>query len=214
MRYIILIPLLLCNKILIKSFTFTRKCGYSTSGMSHHVHRSIRQEKQKINDIVKEMGLLPVKKNEERGNKRRKEGEWDRKRRKGKVRNYGKHYSNNSSPEVGDCYHNDPHNVMKEIDIRAHLSYSRQGHTVLRSFLPPNLLVSIKRDLQRHIVTKQTETLIAWQQKVAVASRSLHVAKQCQTIQQCRDTLLSLGVPATELPFLQFFNTWRVRMLT
>jgi hypothetical protein len=103
---------------------------------------------------------------------------------------------------------------MKEIDVTAQLSYSRQGHTVLRSFLPPHLLVSIKRDLQRHIVTQQAEALIAWQQKVAVASQSLHAARQCQTIQQCRDALLSLGVPATELPFLQFFNTWRVRMLT
>lgn len=126
-----------------------------------------------INEIVKGMGLLPVQKNEKRGgNKRRREGAWDREEIKSRIRNDGRHYSSNSSQmvveEVGEC-------LTKEIDITAQLSYSRQGHTVLRSFLPPNLLVSIKSDLQRHIVTKQAETLIAWQQKVAVASQSLNV---------------------------------------
>ena len=97
--------------------------------------------------------------------------------------------------------------TLRRIDLKTQLSYSREGHAVLRSFLPPNLLITLRQELDKIV---EEESLGAWQQKVAVASRSFEDAQQCKTVEQCRQKLISLGIPAGELPFLQFFNTWRV----
>ena len=96
--------------------------------------------------------------------------------------------------------------IPRHIDVETQLSFSREGHAVLRSFLPPSFLLSLRTELETIV---QQDTLAAWQQKVAVATNSL--SEKCQTIEQCQKKLISLGLP-TDIPFLQFFNTWRVRI--
>ncbi|CAB9504531.1 Phytanoyl-CoA dioxygenase (PhyH) [Seminavis robusta] len=93
--------------------------------------------------------------------------------------------------------------------LKAQLEYARNGHTVLRQFIRPNKnhnpsrLDDIRQELSE--LGKQHE-LHAWRQKVQVASNNSNI--QCQTIDECRQALDRLGVPS-QLPFLQYFNTWR-----
>eukprot|EP00590_Aulacoseira_subarctica_P002672 CAMPEP_0172433070 /NCGR_PEP_ID=MMETSP1064-20121228/66404_1 /TAXON_ID=202472 /ORGANISM="Aulacoseira subarctica , Strain CCAP 1002/5" /LENGTH=332 /DNA_ID=CAMNT_0013180787 /DNA_START=226 /DNA_END=1224 /DNA_ORIENTATION=- len=94
--------------------------------------------------------------------------------------------------------------IPRHVDIETQLSFSREGHAVLRSFLPPSFLLSLRTELQTIV---HQEILAAWQQKVAVATNSLS-EETCPTIEQCQKKLISLGLP-TDIPFLQFFNTWR-----
>lgn len=90
--------------------------------------------------------------------------------------------------------------------MQIQLDYARNGHAVLRSFLNPETLRQVRKEVVSH-VSKQT--LQAWRQKVEVASDSAQLAQSCHTIQECQETLERLGVPWDSLPFLQFFNTWR-----
>lgn len=92
------------------------------------------------------------------------------------------------------------------VTIQSQLDYARNGHTVLRSFLDPTHLRGIRKDIMTHI---NQQTLDAWRQKVEVASDSPKLAQSCHTIQDCQEALDGIGVASDNLPFLQFFNTWR-----
>lgn len=92
------------------------------------------------------------------------------------------------------------------ISVKTQLDYARNGHTVLKSLVPPELLSRIRTDVLRYTSQK---ILDAWRQKVEVASDSPKVAQSCRTIEECQQQLEHLGVQWEFLPFLQFFNTWR-----
>jgi len=99
-----------------------------------------------------------------------------------------------------------PKDKLGEIRLKAQLDYSRNGSTVLRSFINPHLLQRIRTDLLSYT---QGEELEAWRQKVEVGSNDPERAKRCQTIQQCKTELDKLEIGTDNLPFLQYFNTWR-----
>jgi hypothetical protein len=90
-------------------------------------------------------------------------------------------------------------------DLATQLCYARKGHAVIRRWMDPDGILSIRKDL---LAYGQKRELSAWQQKVAVASSGKAV-KAGSTVEECREQLDALGVPANELPFLQYFNTWR-----
>ena len=102
------------------------------------------------------------------------------------------------------------------IPLQTQLDYARNGHTVLRSFLPPNLLVNRVQPLLYDHHNSAQNSLFAWQQKVQVASSlpTHEVTKKCPTIASCRSELKKLlRTPDLEIPFLQHFNTWRTHPL-
>lgn len=90
--------------------------------------------------------------------------------------------------------------------VAAQLEYSRKGSTSLRSFLDPHLLRTIRSDL---LAYTQERELDAWRQKVEVGSNDPERAKKCRTIQECKIELVKLNIFLDNLPFLQYFNTWR-----
>jgi len=111
--------------------------------------------------------------------------------------------------------------VSKKPDLRAQLSYARDGHAVLRDFLPPSTLDNLRPILERHCRKKELE---AWRQKVEVAAddngsdqnkqeSAKMIAANCQTVRDCKDQLQRLlrnDQQEIALPFLQYFNTWRI----
>lgn len=94
---------------------------------------------------------------------------------------------------------------VSDIDLETQLTYSRNGHAVLRNFVDASTLEVIRQELRGVMVT---EELRAWQQKVQVASNSPELASSCRTVEECQRELQALGITAS-LPFLQYFNTWR-----
>lgn len=98
---------------------------------------------------------------------------------------------------------NRPKKRQPEISLKTQLDYARMGHTVLRNFIPASTLQRIKKEVI-HLTTQ--EELKAWRQKVQVALNSAELAASCQTVDECRLQLESLGI--ADVPFLQYFNTW------
>lgn len=102
------------------------------------------------------------------------------------------------------------------ISIQTQLDFARKGHAVLRSFLPANIIQSLRSELLPYVELHQLE---AWKQKVEVqladSSDSYHrqnarsIASKFKTVEDCRDLIESLGLDSKDLPFLQHFNTWR-----
>ena len=91
------------------------------------------------------------------------------------------------------------------ISIDIQLSYARNGHAVLRNFVDPIFLKNIRNELEALMAE---EEILAWRQKVKVASNSEKLASSCETVQECQAELRSLGITES-LPFLQHFNTFR-----
>lgn len=92
-----------------------------------------------------------------------------------------------------------------DINLSTQLCYARNGHAVLRNFIEPDVLKDIRKQL-KHLMAD--EELLAWRQKVQVASNSRHLAASCQSVAECQKQLEMLGI-TSRLPFLQYFNTWR-----
>lgn len=90
--------------------------------------------------------------------------------------------------------------------LKAQLDYSRNGHCVLRNSIHPTQLHPIRKDL---LTLGEADQLKAWRQKVQVAAGGSSVPDDCETIDDCRKALDRLGIPSDQLPFLQYFNTWR-----
>lgn len=103
-------------------------------------------------------------------------------------------------------------NVLKKPDLRTQLNYARNGHAVVRQLLAPDIFPRLRSLLLRH---GQRQELAAWRQKVLVAAdhdpdQAKRMAASCQTIGDCQKQLRRLlGVDRVDLPFLQYFNTWR-----
>jgi ectoine hydroxylase-related dioxygenase (phytanoyl-CoA dioxygenase family) len=109
------------------------------------------------------------------------------------------------------------------ISLQTQLDYSRSGHTVLRSFLPPNIIQQLRSEILPYTTTN---ALIAWRQKVEVQlndsldnnirNNAISIVNNLHTVEECMTYLEEmLGMDITEdIPFLQYFNTWRVSSTT
>lgn len=75
----------------------------------------------------------------------------------------------------------------------------------MRDFVDPGTLKTIRKELQELMVE---EEILAWRQKVQVASNSEKLASSCETVRECQAELKKLGITES-LPFLQHFNTFR-----
>ena len=93
----------------------------------------------------------------------------------------------------------------QDISLQTQLLYSRNGHAALRSFLAPELIQQLRKDLVEY---SSSRTLQAYQQKVEVAG-SAEMAFKCTTVEECIKALTNVGIPADSLPFLQHFNAWK-----
>ena len=99
------------------------------------------------------------------------------------------------------------------VDLAAQLEYARNGHSVLRNLISPNVadLAEIRKQVLK--LAKDQEFL-AWKQKVLVASNNKpQPSDSCQSIEDCQRELQKLLGSTDDndiaLPFLQYFNTWR-----
>ena len=89
--------------------------------------------------------------------------------------------------------------------LAAQLDYARNGHTVLREYITPSKITPIREELLAFGTKHQLQ---AWQQKVAVAA-GLEASNRCHTLDDCKRELDQIGIASDQLPFLQYFNTWR-----
>lgn len=105
---------------------------------------------------------------------------------------------------------------VPNISLKTQLNYARKGHAVLRSFLPRSTIDDLRSELLPYSKSHELE---AWRQKVEVqlvdSSDSYYrqnassIAQSLKTIVDCQDMIESLGLEATDLPFMQHFNIWR-----
>lgn len=117
----------------------------------------------------------------------------------------------------------DPLSIMQQqslppISLQTQLDYTRNGHAVLHSFLPQTLIEQLRSEL---IPYAASHALSAWHQKVEVQladssdqyyrDNARTIANNLKSIEECHDLLESLGMDpmSGDLPFLQYFNTWR-----
>jgi hypothetical protein len=155
--------------------------GRPRSDHCAQTHLSVRKLKDEVSSIASSIGLQPVAKSP--------------KKKKQKLKQTSaKKASSSDKRSVG------------KVQISAQLGYSRNGSTVLRSFLCPDLLETIREDMLSYTQEKELE---AWRQKVEVGSNDPGRAKRCQTIKDCQKELIALNISLDNLPFLQYFNTWR-----
>jgi ectoine hydroxylase-related dioxygenase (phytanoyl-CoA dioxygenase family) len=96
--------------------------------------------------------------------------------------------------------------IVRKIPIEVQLKYSRNGSAALRSFFDPDAIRLVRSDLIAYSEKKKME---AWRQKVEVASNDPILGHRCRTVAECKEELATLGVEVDNLPFLQYFNTWR-----
>lgn len=94
--------------------------------------------------------------------------------------------------------------TSNKVGLRTQLDYARNGHAVLRNHIDPDLLQQVRTAVMNYA---QNEELKSWRQKVQVALDSPKIAASCKTIEDCQEQLEALGI--VDIPFLQFFNTWR-----
>ncbi len=102
------------------------------------------------------------------------------------------------------------------ISLQQQLDYARNGHTVLPSFISHETIQQLKSEV---IPYTHSHRLAAWKQKVEVQlasssddyyrENSQSIVDNIDTIESCQDMLESLGIERVDLPFLQYFNTWR-----
>lgn len=76
----------------------------------------------------------------------------------------------------------------------------------MRQVFPNQRIAQLQQDLMAYA---HRQELLAWKQKVDVAAQSPQHCKACQTVADCQQALIELGVSPDEVPFLQYFNTWR-----
>ena len=91
-------------------------------------------------------------------------------------------------------------------NLETQLDFARNGHCVLRRAVSKQRIAQLKEELMALAHRRQ---LVAWQQKVEVAAQSTERAQACRSVAECQCALLELGASPDEVPFLQYFNTWR-----
>ena len=159
-----------------------------------------RMRKSEIDDLVRGIGLEPVQSQSTKTTSRQQAKQQQ---------------ATNINTEVTDQVSvlNDktPH-----ISLQKQLDYARNGHAVLPSFIPHETIQQLKSEV---IPYTNSHKLAAWKQKVEVQlasstddyyrENSQSIADSLDNIESCQDMLESLGIERVDLPFLQYFNTWR-----
>jgi len=103
--------------------------------------------------------------------------------------------------------------LYRKPKVKEQLEYARNGHACLRNLLSPSIIEQIRPAL---IETANRNELVAWQQKVHVASADSKQAnvRPADSVVGCKEQLriiLGLQDEDISLPFLQYFNTWRTK---
>ncbi|KAK1741846.1 phytanoyl-CoA dioxygenase family protein, partial [Skeletonema marinoi] len=162
-----------------------------------------RLRKSEIDDLVRGIGLQPVQVKSSKSNKVSNQSNDKQQAPQVKTTESLPAMSNLESPSIS---------------LQQQLDYSRNGHTVLRSFIPQQTIEQLKSEI---VPYANSQTLAAWKQKVEVQladsadeyyrQNSQSIANGLADIEACQDMLESLGMANGDLPFLQFFNTWRAK---
>ena len=177
-----------------------------------------RLTKSEMSDLVSVLGLeqpQPSKKKRRQSDKR---NDKSSPITPSKQLSKGQHNSHNTSIEqpIHSSNINALEHTVPKISLQTQLDYTQKGHAVLRSFLPANIIESLRSELLPYI---ESHELDAWRQKVEVQladssepyykQNARAIAQSYQTIADCEDMLDSLGLDRTDLPFMQHFNIWR-----
>jgi ectoine hydroxylase-related dioxygenase (phytanoyl-CoA dioxygenase family) len=167
------------------SVDLVKVVGSPPSRWQHSVLQAQNSKrKENINDVLSSIGVKPVQHEKSKGS--------PEKRSKNTTK------SSSTSRPKGSGYSN-----SNDVSLTSQLDYARNGHAVLRNFIDPSILHDVRKQV---IDLVKEEELKAWKQKVQVASNSVELAAACKTVEECQHQLGTLGI--TEVPFLQYFNTW------
>jgi hypothetical protein len=182
-------------------------CFVTKASPSHQHDTSLnntkRMRKSEIDDLVRGIGLQPVQQKKTKRNKMSNQNH-DKQPTQSKGTDHFLFKSNHNAPSIS---------------LQHQLDYSRNGHTVLRSFIPHETIEQLKSEI---VPYANSQALAAWKQKVEVQladssdeycrQNSESIASSLENIEACQDMLESLGIGNNgDLPFLQFFNTWRAK---
>lgn len=156
--------------------------------------------KSEIDDLVRGIGLQPVQSQSTKTTNRQQA-----------KQQQATSINTEVSDQVSVLNDKTPH-----ISLQQQLDYARNGHTVLPSFIPHETIQQLKSEV---IPYTNSHRLAAWKQKVEVQlasssddyyrENSQSIADSLDNIESCQDMLESLGIERVDLPFLQYFNTWR-----
>lgn len=187
----------------------TTTCFVTKANPSYHRNTSLnnnkRMRKSEIDDLVRGIGLQPVQQKKPKTNKM-------------SHQSYDKQQTSQTI-KVTDHFSFTNNHKAPSISLQQQLDYSRNGHTVLRSFIPHQTIEQLKSEI---VPYANSQALAAWKQKVEVQladssdeyyrQNSESIANSLENIEACQDMLESLGIGTNgDLPFLQFFNTWRAK---
>ena len=175
------------SKILVN--TWARRSGHPNRNVEYGKQKHQKQEE--IQAILSNMGIMQV--GSEQEVKTRKKVKDLQTKSPISARRH-RHPLSQSVPSLAS-----------QISLKTQLDYARNGHGVLRKFIKEEALQNVRKVLRKHAAKQE---LVAWKQKVAVASNSPQVASSCRSVQACQQKLEELGITQS-IPFLQFFNTWR-----
>jgi hypothetical protein len=159
-----------------------------------------RMRKSEIDDLVRGIGLLPAQLQSKTN----------------KMINQSNGKKQTHTKKIKDQYKDHTSVIVPRISLQEQLDYARNGHTVLRSFIPPQTIEKVESEI---VSFATSHALVAWKQKVEVQladssydyhrQNSQSIASSLESIEACQDMLESFGIETGDLPFLQYFNTWR-----
>ena len=162
-----------------------------------------RMRKSEIDDLVRGCGLQPVQQVKSKAEKARNVISGQVRKAKVQNRDQSSFLNNNDMPSIS---------------LQQQLEYARNGHTHLRSFIPNRTIQQLNSEI---VPYAKSQALAAWKQKVEVQlsdssdsyyrQNSQSIANSLESVEACQDMLESLGLVNGDLPFLQFFNTWRAK---
>jgi ectoine hydroxylase-related dioxygenase (phytanoyl-CoA dioxygenase family) len=197
--------LYICMKIIIVFYCFLQIHAFQ-SIRTHYLQRRhpyecsflAKRAKEDLDALMSSIGLKPVSSPDRTSLREEEEQTVESIRISREIKSYPKGVSKRKSlPQNGK---------FTSIPLNIQLDYSRQGSAVLRSFIDSSVLYSIRTDL---LDFSNKRELQAWRQKVEVASNDPILAKACPTIRACKNELRRRNINLDNLPFLQYFNTWR-----
>lgn len=172
------------------------------TGAAHReVRRDAKRSKEELSSIVSSIGLKPA--NKIKSKSISDNGEVTNLRNDDKNVKFNRLDRKHHDATLDDITNKV---LMRKVPIEVQLNYSRNGSAALRSFFDPIVISLIRSDL---IAYSEKKKLEAWRQKVEVASNDPTLSQRCRTLAECKRELATLGVDVGNLPFLQYFNTWR-----
>jgi len=188
--------------------------GQSTEKRKKHDNnhgKRARMRKSDLDNLLRGIGLVPVQSSNSK-KKRADAKNTQSKKKKPCVKGISYQLPLESRKSSFAIFEAQP-----TISLETQLKYTQKGHAALRSFLPNDVIQQLRFELIPHAAK---HALAAWRQKVEVqladSSEPYHrqnawsITNNLDSIEKCHDFLESLGMdPTTDLPFLQYFNTWR-----